>query len=125
MKYCLFPTLLRPIYRKQTHDHIPTRDLHFGFETSWFRDFCHLFEDFGFGEFGLRKKYRFRRISSRKKSLDFGLGEFGLQKKFVSVSENLVSEKTMVSVSENSFSEKSLGSGKNCLKKVSVLENLV
>ena len=73
------------------------------------RDFCQVFEGFGFGfeKFGLRKKVSVsvsekfglgKKVSvsvSEKlvseKSLDFGSGEFGLRKK-VSVSENLVSE---------------------------------
>ena len=61
-------------------------------------------------------QFRFRKIWSRKKSLGFGLGEFGLRKK------------VSVSVSENLVSEKSFGFGKFGLeKKVSVLvsENLI
>ena len=50
---------------------LPTRDWHFGFETSRFRNFCQFFEGIG-----------------------FGFGKFGIGKKVsVSVSENLVSEK--------------------------------
>ena len=82
-----------------------SRDWHFGFETSRFRDFCQCFD--GFGEFGIGKKvsvsvskdlvskkksrFRYQRIWSRKK---------------VSVSENLVSKKVSVLVLENLASEK-------------------
>ena len=51
--------------------HLFTRDWHFGFETSRFRNFCQFFEGIG-----------------------FGFGKFGIGKKVsVSVLENLVSEK--------------------------------
>ena len=75
-----------------------SRDWHFGFETSRFRDFCQCFEGFGFREFGIGKKvsvsvskdlvtkkksrFRFRKTWSPKKSHGFGIGEFGLGKQF-------------------------------------------
>ena len=64
---------------------VSSRDWHFGFETSRFRNFCQFFEGFG-----------------------IGFGKFGIGKKVsVSFSENLVSEKKVsVSVSENLVSEK-------------------
>ena len=74
---------------------VRSRDWHFGSETSKFRDFYQFSEGFGFcfGEFGLgkkvsvsimenlisKKKFRFRRTWSWKKSI--GFGEFGLGKK--------------------------------------------
>ena len=94
----------------------PNRDWHFGFETSRFREFGHLFA--GFGEFGLRKKsrLRFRKIWSKKKVL-------------VSVLENLVSgKKSQLQFWRNWSRKKSIGFGKFGLGKkvsVSVLENLV
>ena len=87
-----------PSNAKQCYRVLYTRDWHFGFETSRFRNFCQFFEGigFGFGKFGIGKKvsvsvsenlvsekksrYRFRKIWYRKKVS-------------VSVSENLVSEK--------------------------------
>ena len=83
-----------------------SRDWQFGFETSRFRNFCQIFEGFGFGKFGFGKnvsvsvsekfglgkksRFRFRKIWSRKKSIGFGFGKIWSRKK-VSVSENLVS----------------------------------
>ena len=78
--------------------------------TFRFRNFCQMFEGFGFGKFGIGKevsvsvsekfgngkksRYRFRNIWYRKKSLGINFGKFGIGKKvLVSVSENLVSEK--------------------------------
>ena len=46
-----------------------SRDWHFGFETSRFRNFCQIFEGFGFGKFGFGKKVS---VSVSKK---FGLGK--------------------------------------------------
>ena len=94
-----------------------SRDWHFGFETSRFRDFCQCFEGFGFREFGIGKKVSVSVSKDlvTKKSLGFGFVKLGLRKK------------VMVSVSENLVSENSFGFGKFGLKKVSVLvlENLV
>ena len=73
------------------------RDWHFGFETSRFRNFCQIFEGFGFGKFGFGKKvsvsvskkfglgkksrFRFRKNLVSEKSLGFGFGKFGLGSK--------------------------------------------
>ena len=91
------------------------------------RDFCQFLEGFGFGfgEFGLRKKsrFRFRKIWSREKSLGFGK-IWSRKKVSVSVSENLVSEeKYRFRFRKNLVSEKSLGFGFGkfgIVKKVSV-----
>ena len=79
-----------------------TRDWHFGFETSRFRNFCQIFEGFGFGKFGFGKK-----------SLGFGFKKNWSRKKVsVSVSEYLVSEKRFrFRFQKNLVSEKSLGLG--------------
>ena len=77
--------------------------------TFRFRNFCQIFEGFGFSfgfgkkvsvsvskKFALGKKYRFwfRKIWFQKKSLGFGFEKIWSRKKVsVSVSENLVSEK--------------------------------
>ena len=51
---------------------VGVRDWHFSFETSRFRNFCQIFEGFGFdfGKFGLGKKsqFRFRKFGLGKKS---------------------------------------------------------
>ena len=60
------------------------------------RDFCQFLEGFGigFGEFGLGKKVSVSENLVSEKSLGIGFGIFGIGKKVsVSVSENLVSEK--------------------------------
>ena len=77
----------------KTLNEAPNRDWHFGFETSRFRDFCHRFEGFGYGEFGIGKKvsvsvskkksqFWFRKAWSRKKSFSFCIREFGPGKMF-------------------------------------------
>ena len=48
---------------------LSARDWHFSFETSRFRNFCQIFEGFGFGIFGFGKKVS---VSVSKK---FGLGK--------------------------------------------------
>ena len=61
---------------------LSARDWHFSFETSRFRNFCQIFEGFGFGIFGFGKKVS---VSVSKKfglgkSLCLGFGKFGLGK---------------------------------------------
>ena len=104
------------------------RDWHFVFETSRLRNFCQIFEGFGFEKFGLGKKSRFLKNFISEKSLGFGFGKFGLGRKvLVSVSENLVSEKSLGFGFEEFVSEKfqfrKIWSWKKVF--VLVLENLI
>ena len=69
--------------------------------TSWSRDFCQFFNSLGIGieKFGLGKKVL---VSVSKnlvseKSLGFGIGKFSFGKKvLVSVSKNLISENKLL-----------------------------
>ena len=96
------------------------------------RDFCQIFEGigFGFGQFGLGKKSRFRKSLVTEKSL--GFEKFGLGKKVsVSVSEKFsLGKKSRVRFWEIWSRKKSIGFGFGKIwsrKKVSVSvsENLV
>ena len=68
-----------------------TRDWHFGFETSRFRNFCQIFEGFGFGfgKFGLGKKVLVSENLVLEKSICIGFRKFGPGKK-VSVSVKIL-----------------------------------
>ena len=62
---------------------LESRDWQFGVKTSRFRDFCQFFEGFIFGEFSLGKKVSVS-VSENlvsEKSVDFFFGEFGYKKR--------------------------------------------